>query len=103
MRSDTEHIHDWDRSVKTPGETSNDVALWRTRQMEALARFAYAHILRNSKLHKHFENDDTLREFWGASLDDATRFAIWGERNDISTIKIMRAYDQWGRGMPEPD
>jgi hypothetical protein len=101
MRSDAEHIHDWDRSLQNVApESVEDVALWRTRQMEALASFAYTRILTNSGLLQYFENDMKLSHFWKA-LSDAERLKVWGGRLDLSTIPIVRKYDQWGRAFPE--
>ena len=46
MRSDSEHVHDWARSLVDYSEkTRDDVAWQRTRQIEALARFAYTRIM----------------------------------------------------------
>jgi hypothetical protein len=99
MRSDTEHIHDWDRSLKNVApEKPEDVASWRTRQMEALSSFAYTHVLINSHLHSYFENDAALLRFWN-TLSGADRAKLWGDRFDLSTVKIARTYDQWGRGI----
>ncbi len=101
MRSDAEHIHDWDRSLQNVGpERAEDVALWRTRQMEALASFAYTHILTNPELLQYFENDAKLSGFWN-TLSDAERIKIWGGRLELSTIPIVRKYDQWGRAIRE--
>jgi len=100
MRSDAEHIHDWDRSLQNVApEKPEDVALWRTRQMEALACFAYTRILTNPDLLPYFENDGKLSNFWSA-LSDAERVKLWGGRLDFSTVPIVRDYDQWGRARP---
>jgi len=100
MRSDAEHVHDWDRSLQNVApENAEDVGSWRTRQMEALACFAYTHVLTNSQLHPYFKNDAQLSVFWN-KLTDAERFKLWGERFDLSTVKIARKYDQWGRAIP---
>lgn len=101
MRSDAEHIHDWDRSLQNVSpEKPEDVALWRTRQMEGLASFAYTRFLSNPELYQHFANDAKLSDFWNA-LTDAERIKVWGGRLDLSTIPIVRNYDQWGRAIPE--
>lgn len=101
MRSDAEHIHDWDRSLKSVGpEKADDVALWRTRQMEALASFAYTRILTNPDLLQYFENDAKLSGFWN-TLSDAERIKVWGARLDLSTVPLVRKYDQWGRAIQE--
>ena len=100
MRSDAEHIHDWERSLQSvKGEKIEDVALWRTRQMEALACFAYDSLLSNSGLLRHFENDTTLADFWKRGSDN-DRIKLWRGRLDLSGIPIVRRYDQWGRAMP---
>ena len=66
--------------------------------MEALSSFAYTHVLINSHLHPYFENDAALLRFWNA-LSGADRIKLWGDRFDLSTVKIARVYDQWGRGL----
>lgn len=100
MRSDAEHLHDWDRSLqKTLPEKPEDVALWRTRQMEALVSFAYTQILSNPQLLQYFENETKLLAFW-KNLSDADRIKIWGTRFDLSTVPIARNYNQWGRAIP---
>ncbi|MFZ0635267.1 MAG: hypothetical protein WA755_00220 [Candidatus Acidiferrales bacterium] len=101
MRSDAEHIHDWDRSLQNVSpEKAEDVALWRTRQMEALASFAYTRVLSNHEVRQYFKNDATLSDFWNA-LSDAERIEVWGGRLDLSSISIVRKYDQWGRAISE--
>ena len=97
MRSDTEHLHDWDRSLQSyPEEIREDVALQRTRQMERLSSFAYSRILENEGVRNNFRNEATQRNFW-RGLHDASRKKVWGEQLDLTTIKLVRTYDQWGR------
>ncbi len=98
MRSDAEHVHEWDRSLRcvTP-EKPEDVALWRTRQMERLACFAFSRLLADDGLRQHFFDESSISSFW--KLDDTTRRGIWGSRLDLSSIPIVRNYDQWGRAI----
>jgi hypothetical protein len=71
MRSDTEHLNEWDRSLFSyPENGRENVALQRTRQMESLACFSYCKVLDDVVLSRHFETDDGLRAFW-TSIDDA--------------------------------
>lgn len=99
MRSDAEHLHDWDRSLQNVSpEKAEDVALCRTRQMEGLASFAYTRILTNPQLLDFFENETKLLGFW-KTLSDEERIKLWGSRLDLSTISIVREYDQWGRAI----
>lgn len=101
LRSDTEHLQDWDRSLQSyPVGDRENVALQRTRQMERLACFAYSRILGNEPVRSHFRNDATQRHFWEV-LDDKSRKAIWGEQLDLTAIKLVRNYDQWGRAKPD--
>jgi len=97
LRSDAEHVHEWNRSIRaaSPEDTEN-IALWRTRQMERLACFAYSRILTEPDILKHFANDTTLAAFW-ETHDDATRVQLWGGRLELSAIPMVRKYDQWGR------
>ena len=100
MRSDAEHLHDWEGSLQSvKGEKIEDVALWRTRQMEALVCFAYERILTSPGLLQRFENDTKLADFWKRG-SDKDRINLWGGRLDLSAIPIVRRYDQWGRAMP---
>lgn len=97
MRSDTEHMHDWDSSLQSyPADDRENVALHRTRQMEALACFAYSRVLDDPVVGAHFKDESQQRNFWTA-LDDAQRREIWGSQIDLATVKIVRSYDQWGR------
>jgi hypothetical protein len=97
MRSDAEHLNEWDRSLLPyPENDRENVALQRTRQMERLACFAYCKVLDDADLSRHFETDDGLRAFW-TSIDDATRRSSVGGQLDLDSIPIVRDYDGWGR------
>ena len=96
MRCDIEHVHEWDRSLQTyPAVKREDVALWRTRQMEALACAAYTKILLDPKLAEHFYDEGELVAFW-QKPDDEIR-AVLGDACDISGLRIVRQYDGIGR------
>jgi hypothetical protein len=97
LRSDAEHVHEWNRSMRAASpEDAENIALWRTRQMERLACFAYSRVLTTPSIFRHFADDTTLADFWHTH-DDATRVRLWGSRLDLSAIPIARKYDQWGR------
>ena len=99
MRSDTEHLHDWDRSLQSyRADERENVALQRTRQMERLASFAYSRILENGAVQAHFKNEAIQENFW-RGLDDAARRATWGDQWDLATIALVRIFDGWGRAM----
>jgi hypothetical protein len=96
MRCDVEHVHDWDRSLnKYAVADREDVAYWRTRQMESLACMAYARIFTDSALQQHFYTDTALRQFW-QTPEHLVRVAF-GVLCDITKLKLVRAYDGWGR------
>lgn len=96
MRSDAEHVHEWDRSLgDVAPEKPEDVALWRTRQMERLACTAFSRALGDQNILRHFIDENSISSFW--KFDDATRRRIWGVGLDLSSIPIVRSYDQWGR------
>jgi len=102
MRSDTEHLHDWDRSLQPyPADDRENVALQRTRQMERLACFAYCKVLDDTALRLYFETEDRLRGFW-TCIDDATRRRSVGVQLDLGSIPIVRDYDNWGRPSLRP-
>jgi len=86
MRSDTEHLHTWNRSLSQthPSDQCESLALRRTRQMEKLASFAILHVLTSPDLRNHFRNDASTAEFW--ALRDDERAALWGETLDISVV-----------------
>lgn len=89
MRSDTEHLHDWDRALQSYSEADRDtVALQRTRQMERLACFAYSRILGDNAICAHFKNETTQRTFW--SHNDAGRKTIGGKQVDLTTANRSR-------------
>ncbi|MGA2965070.1 MAG: hypothetical protein ABSD64_02590 [Terriglobales bacterium] len=97
MRCDIEHMHDWDRSIPTTYANSDreDVALWRTRQMEELASTAYRKILSDKALLPNFHDDATIEAFWKKTEDEIR--AAFGNFCDISKLKIVKKYDAFGR------
>jgi len=98
MRCDVEHVHDWDRSLQAhPLAERENVALWRTRQMEELACSAYRRILSDADIQPHFYNDVTIKDFWNKP-DDEVR-AIFDQACDISRLKIVNKYNS-GRAHP---
>jgi hypothetical protein len=97
MRCDIEHMHDWDRSIPIAYADSEreNVALWRTRQMEELASATYRRILSDGVLRLNFHDDTTIGTFW-RKTDDEIR-AAFGNCCDISRLKIVEKYDAHGR------
>jgi hypothetical protein len=99
MRSDIEHMHDWDRSLHTyPASERENIALWRTRQMEELASAAYRKILSDKALQSNFHSDATTENFWKRP-DDEIR-AAFGNICDIPQLKIVTKYRSDGRADP---
>jgi hypothetical protein len=98
MRSDTEHLQDWQRALRAhqPVDREN-IALQRTRQMEKLASFAYGRIFDDQNLWPHFTDDSGQSAFW--KLTDQQRKALWGTRLDLSTISLVRKYDGRNRAL----
>jgi hypothetical protein len=84
MRSDTEHLNEWDKSLITHTEPEQ-TAFERTLQMESVASFAYTRILEDGALRKSFEDEEKLGEFW--ALDDGVRRKTWGHQYDLETVK----------------
>jgi hypothetical protein len=98
MRSDTEHLQDWNRAVQKYAASERENVCWqRTRQIERLACFAYSRLLLDANLRAHFRTDDTLAQFW--KLRDNERRAIWGKSLDIAKEPLFTTFDQWGRGV----
>jgi len=98
MRSDTEHLQDWQRALQNHQAFDREnVAFQRTRQTEALASFAYARIFDDENLWQYFAEDSALNTFWG--LRDDQRKALWGSQFDMGAIPLFRAYDGFHRGL----
>lgn len=98
MRSDVEHVHDWDRSLtKYTVAEREDVAYWRTRQMEYLACMVYARIFTDNTLQQNFYSDAALDQFWGKPEHEVR--AAFGRVCDITELKLVKNYDGWGRAM----
>ena len=96
MRCDIEHVHDWDRSLQVyPSAGREDQALWRTRQMEALACGIYKGILLEPILQAEFCSDASLKAFWQKPADVIR--ATLGNICDITQMKVVKQYDSFGR------
>ncbi len=96
MRSDAEHLHDWNRALGSHSAAEREnIALLRTRQMERLAAFSYERIIGNSSVWSHFDTDDSQSAFW--SLSEAARILVWGAQLSLAAIPLVTDYDQWGR------
>jgi hypothetical protein len=96
MRSDTEHLHDWNRALQAYPTTERDNIAWhRTRQMEALATSAYSRILLNPALRASFESETDQQHFWKQA--EGVRRATWGESLDLTAIPLVTRYDDWNR------
>lgn len=96
MRSDTEHLHEWDEAAQNyPANQREDVCWHRTRQIEQLACDAYSRLLRDAALRQHFRTDAAIAAFW--KLRDDERCSVWGKPLDITQEPFVQKYDQWGR------
>lgn len=99
MRSDTEHVHSWDKAVQNfPAEQREDLCWQRTRQIEHLACDAYSRLLREAALRAHFRTDAGIAAFW--KMPDHQRRALWGQPLDITQEPFVQKYDQWRRAIP---
>jgi hypothetical protein len=98
LRSDVEHVNEWDRSlVRLPSaEVRENHALWRTRQVEALACAAYRRILLNKALHQHFMSDGDMRAFWD-QRNISTARKLMGNVFDITAMPLVTSYHWGGR------
>lgn len=101
MRSDTEHLHEWDRAVQRyPAGQREDVCWHRTRQIEQLACAAYSRLLRDATLRQHFRTEAATAAFW--KLPDDKRRVLWGTPLDIALEPLVEKYDQWRRAILPP-
>ena len=95
MRSDTEHLHEWDKAVQNhPADQREDVCWQRTRQIEHLACDAYSRLLHDAALREHFRTDATIASFW--KLEDAQRQLLWGKPLDITGEPLVH---DWRRAV----
>jgi hypothetical protein len=96
MRCDVEHVHDWDRSLGAYDiDDRENVAYWRTRQMETLACATYARIFEEESLRKNFHTDATIAHFW--QMPEHEIRASFGRPCDITELNIVSKYDAIGR------
>ncbi len=96
MRSDTEHLQDWNRALKSyPEPEREDIALHRTRQMERLAMFAYSRILENKTLQSNFVDDGAQETFWKQT--EGPRQTMWGSQLDLGAVPLVCKYDGFNR------
>jgi hypothetical protein len=101
MRSDTEHLQDWERAVQHhPADQRENICLQRMRQLEKLACDAYKRLLSDHNLSQHFRTDAQIAAFW--NLQDSQREALWGAPLDITQERLVQNYDSAGRAMPTP-
>ena len=96
MRCDVEHVHDWDRSLAAYATADReDIAYWRTRQMETLACTVYARIFKDPTIQQNFYNDASLEQFWQKQEHDIR--AAFGNLCDITELRLVKNYDSFGR------
>ena len=85
LRSRVEHLRDWDDVLPAATEDErHEEFSHRARQLEALARFAYARIFTTPTLLVHFENTQALEKLW--ETDSDARRVLWGEQLDITLV-----------------
>jgi len=93
MRSNTEHLHEWDKAVQNyPADQREDVCWQRTRQIEHLACNAFSHLLHDAALRDHFKTDDRIAAFW--KMRDDERSSLWGQPLDITKEPLVT---EWRR------
>jgi hypothetical protein len=91
-------VHDWDRSLTTYDVADReDIAYWRTRQMETLACKAYARIFRDPVLQQNFCSDSALDGFWQRPEHEIR--AAFGDVCDVTELKLVKKYDGYGRAL----
>jgi hypothetical protein len=84
LRSRIEHVHDPLDVLARERDARIATANRRTRQVEALARFALGRVLEDDHLFETFRTDAGVDAFW--QLADAVRAAAWGQRIDLRTV-----------------
>jgi hypothetical protein len=85
MRSDIEHVHEWDRSLSAyPVNDREAVAMCRTRQVQILATRQYHRILGDQTIQTVFQSDTSIDAFWQQS--DHIRKQTWQDEVDLSAV-----------------
>jgi len=99
MRCDIEHVHHWDRSLQAyPTAEREDVARWRTRQMEELACTVYRKVISDPVLQLHFYTDTAIESFWKKPEDEIR--AAFGNTCNVLQMKIVKKYSANWRAHP---
>ena len=86
VRSQVEHLnHPLDPLPGEPKESRKALLFRRTRQADALARFAVRHVLESEVLTAAFRTDENIDAFW--HQPDGARVKRWGERLDLEAVQ----------------
>jgi hypothetical protein len=85
LRGQIEHLHLATDVLAGSRRERNEIVDHRTRQVDALARFAIARVLETPDLFENvFDTDEHIAEFW--RIPDGDRVARWGVRLDVVAI-----------------
>jgi hypothetical protein len=96
MRCDVEHVNDWDLSLaEYEVEERENIAYWRTRQMETLACLSYARIFGDAELQRTFSTDQDIAAFWRMPEREIRK--QFGDSIDITALQNVTKYDATGR------
>jgi hypothetical protein len=85
MRTSVEHLHSAARDVSGQLRERIDLVNRRTRQADALARFAIGRVIKSDALLNHYRDDRAIAAFW--KLSDADHRTLFGDSLDIDAIK----------------
>jgi hypothetical protein len=85
IRSYVEHLHDARDAVEGTERERIETLNRRTRQADALSRYAIRRVLEQDHLYEMFATESGIDGFW-ARLD-GERVSIWGDRIDITAIR----------------
>lgn len=84
LRSQVEHVHLAIEALEGDEKKRIALANRRTRQVDALARFALGHVLESDALLEVFRTDAGIERFWTAPDDERVR--TWGSQLDLAAI-----------------
>jgi len=85
LRSHVEHMHLAIAALEGAEKDRIAVANHRTRQVDALARFVFRHVLESDALLEIFRTEEGIERFWALPDDERTR--AWGARLDLAGIR----------------
>lgn len=85
LRSAVEHLNDMSKVIKSHDLRTKRLTITRRAyEAEAIARYCVSRILSDLNFWSFYENDETIKRFWG--LPDDERRSVWGALLDVDEM-----------------